>query len=262
MSFIESIILGIVQGITEFLPISSSGHLLIGRNIFNISSQMTGSFIEIFLHGGTLLSILVYWKKDIINNFSDVKKGDYNLLVSIVLATLPAAIVGIIFKDYINNYFYNPENLYYLAANYLFLSIILFSTKSKINSKYDELTYKLALFIGLAQCFAILPGISRSGITIGIAILLGVNSKTSTKFSFMLAIPILMFTFIGSFIENFNVFTQSDIFWQLICGFIISFIFGYIAIDFLVKLIQKHRLWYFSFYCLFLSILIGVYNGI
>ena len=74
MSFIESIILGIVQGITEFLPISSSGHLLIGRNIFNISSQMTGSFIEIFLHGGTLLSILVYWKKDIINNFSDVKK--------------------------------------------------------------------------------------------------------------------------------------------------------------------------------------------
>ena len=78
MSFIESIILGIVQGITEFLPISSSGHLLIGRNIFNISSQMTGSFIEIFLHGGTLLSILVYWKKDIINNFSDGKKGDYS----------------------------------------------------------------------------------------------------------------------------------------------------------------------------------------
>ena len=262
MSYIEFIILGILQGITEFLPISSSGHLLMGRYIFNISTNMSESFVEVFLHGGTLLSILIYWKKDIVNELNKFKNRDYTYFLTIIYATIPAVIIALLFKEYINKYFYNLNNMGFLALSYLVLAIILFSTKTKLNYKYNKITYKIALLIGLAQCFAILPGISRSGITIAIAILLGVNNKIATLFSFMLAIPILFFTFLGSMLENFSLFTGSSFFWQLILGFGVSFIFGYIAIDILVKLIQKHKLWYFSFYCLLLSIILGIYNGL
>ena len=262
MNFIESVILGIIQGITEFLPISSSGHLLIGRYIFDISSEMSGSFIEVFLHGGTLLSILFYWKKDLFINLKEIKYGNYKFLLYVICGTLPAALVGILYKDYINNYFYNFNNLQYLSITYFILSIILLSTIIKPKHTFNKLTYKFVLIIGLAQCCAILPGISRSGITIATAIILGINYKTAIKFSFMLAIPILVFTFIGSIFDNFNLFSSSNIFWQLITGFIVSFIFGYISIDLLVKLIQRRKLWYFSIYTLFLSILLGLYNGI
>ena len=262
MNFLESILLGIIQGITEFLPISSSGHLLIGRNIFNISSNMSGSFIEIFLHGGTLLSILFYWKKDLLNKYKELKSGDYKFTLSLIIGTLPAALVGLFFKDYINNYFYNLDNLQYLSSAYFLLSIILFSTRIKINRNLSILTYRIAIIIGLAQCLAILPGISRSGITIAVAIFLGINNKAAVNFSFLLAIPILVFTFFGSIFENSSLFFNSEIFWQLIAGFIASFIFGYISISLLVKLTQKNRFWYFSIYTLLLSILLGLYNGI
>jgi len=262
MNFIESILLGVVQGITEFLPISSSGHLLIGRNIFNISSNISGSFIEIFLHGGTLLSILFYWKKDLLIKYQELRDGDYKFTLQVIIGTLPAALVGLFLKDYVDNYFYKINNLQYLSLAYFLLSIILLSTRIKINRNISTLTYGIAFIIGLAQCFAIIPGISRSGITIAVAILIGLKNKTAVNFSFLLAIPILVFIFFGSVFGSLNLFINSEIFWQLIAGFIASFIFGYMSISFLVSLTQKNRLWYFSIYTLFLSILLGLYNGI
>ena len=150
MSYIEFIILGILQGITEFLPISSSGHLLMGRYIFNISTNMSESFVEVFLHGGTLLSILIYWKKDIVNELNKFKNRDYTYFLTIILATIPAVIIALLFKEYINKYFYNLNNMKFLALSYLVLAIILFSTKTQLNYKYNKITYKIALLIGLA----------------------------------------------------------------------------------------------------------------
>jgi undecaprenyl-diphosphatase len=262
MSYIESILLGIVQGITEFLPISSSGHLLIGRSLFDIKISDSGSFFEIFLHGGTLLSILFYWKNDLIKNIRKTMRGDPNLFFNIILGTIPAAIVGLLFKDKIDDYFFDVQNISYLSLSYLFLAVILFSTKNKHKNvdAYDTILYKFAFLIGIAQCFAIIPGISRSGMTIAIAIFLGINKKVATNFSFMLAIPILSFSFIGSLIDNLYLLNNN--FWVLVLGFLSSFITGYFVIDLLVRIIENQRLWYFSIYCLFISIVLGSYYGL
>ena len=263
MNYIELILLGIIQGITEFLPISSSGHLLIGRSIFGIQSTGTGSFIEVFLHGGTLFSILLYWRNDLIINIRKSIKGESNLFLNIIIGTIPAGIIGILFKKNIDNYFFNIENIYYLPIAYLFLAIILFLTKQKFknNDIYNEIIYMFALLIGIAQCFAIIPGISRSGMTIAIALFLGINKKVATNFSFMLAIPILSFSFIDSLIENFNLLSNTILLWPLVIGFISSFLTGYFVIGLLVKMIEQQRLWYFSIYCLFLSFILGYYYG-
>ena len=250
MNFIEYIILGVVQGITEFLPISSSGHLLIGRSIFGMQSNISGSFIEIFLHGGTLLSILLYWKKDLIEDSKQIISGKSSVLINIIIGTLPAGIIGLLFKNQIDKYFFNIENINYLAISYLFLSIVLFLTKNNTLNLYDKISYKYAFIIGLAQCLAIIPGISRAGITIATALYIGINNKRATRFSFILAIPILFFSFFVSIIENYMLFSKSVIFWPLIVGFLSSFIVGYLSIGFLVHMINKHKLWYFSVYCI------------
>jgi len=262
MNFIEYIILGAIQGITEFLPISSSGHLLIGRSIFGMKTTISGSFIEIFLHGGTLLSILFYWRKDLILDIKTIINGKYTMLFNIIVATIPAAIVGFLFKDTIDAYLFNVDNISYLSASYFFLSIVLFFTRNNTSNRHDNILLKYALIIGIAQCFAIIPGISRAGITIAAALYIGMDSKNSTKFSFMLAIPILFVSFFGSLVENYLLFTQSVIFWPLIAGFISSFFVGYLTIEFLVNIIKKDKLWYFSAYCLSLSFILIYYNGI
>ena len=264
MSYIESILLGIIQGVTEFLPISSSGHLLIGRSFLDIQTGVSGSFIEVFLHGGTLLSILFYWRDDLINDIKKTINGESKLLLNIIIGTIPAGIIVFLLKDSIDSYFFDIQNISYLSISYLCLAIILFLTRRKYKNAntYSHILYKFAFLIGIAQCIAIIPGISRSGITIATAIFLGINKKKSTNFSFMLAIPILFFTFVGSLVENFNSFSNSLLFWPLILGFISSFITGYFAIGILVKMIEKQRLWYFSIYCLFISFMLGSYYGL
>ena len=262
MNFIEYVILGAVQGITEFLPISSSGHLLIGRSLFSLKTNISSSFIEIFLHGGTLLSILFYWKKNIITDIQKVFNGEYSQLLGIIVGTVPAAIVGLLFKDRIDSYLFNVDNISYLSISYFLLAGILFFTKNYNSNKNNNILLKYAFFIGIAQCFAIIPGISRAGITIATALYMGINRKDATEFSFMLAIPILFVSFFGSIFENYLLFTKSIAFWPLIVGFLSSFVVGYLSIGFLVNVINKDKLWYFSVYCLSLSFILIYYNGI
>ena len=262
MNFIEYIILGIIQGITEFLPISSSGHLLIGRSLFNLKTGISGSFIEIFLHGGTLLSILLYWRKDLMVDTKKILSGEYTMLYNIIIGTIPAAIVGFLFKNKIDLYLFNVDNITYLSISYFSLAIILFFTKRDIANNTCNILFKYAFIIGIAQSFAIIPGISRAGITIATALYIGIDRENATKFSFMLAIPILFVSFFGSLIENHSLFSQSLLFWPLIVGFLSSFIVGYLAIGFLVNVVNKNKLWYFSVYCLSLSFILIYHNGI
>ena len=258
MSYIESLILGIIQGITEFLPISSSGHLLIVRKVFGIESNISGSFIEVFLHGGTLLSILFFWKNELLEDYKRISKGNTTILFNVIIATIPASFVGLFFKEHIEHYFFNINNMSYLCLSYLFLAVLLYITKNyKSNTK--SIIFRYALIIGLAQAFAIIPGISRAGVTIACGLLLGVHHKDATKFSFLLAIPILFFSFVSSVFENHTLLFGSSMFGPLIVGFIVSFIVGYLAIGFLVHLILKEKLWYFSIYCFILSLILGFY---
>ena len=262
MNFIEYIILGAIQGITEFLPISSSGHLLIGRSLFNLKTNISGSFIEIFLHGGTLLSILFYWRKDLIIDIKEIFNGEYSSFYNIIIGTIPAAIIGLLFKDRIDSYLFNVDNIHYLSLSYFLLAIILLLTKKNNSRSDNQIVLKYAFIIGVAQSFAIIPGISRAGITIATALYIGINRKNSTKFSFMLAIPILFVSFFGSLVQNYSLFSQSLLFWPLIVGFLSSFIIGYLTIGFLVNVINTNKLWYFSVYCLSLSFILIYYNGI
>ena len=163
MEYIEFILLGILQGLTEFLPISSSGHILMGRKFFSISGN--GLLIEIVLHLGRLLSILVFSYKDIIDEFKSFLGGNKKFLYSIIIGTIPAATVGLLLNDFIKTTFFNIESINYLALNYILLTIVIFSSKFITGNNKKEVIYKYALLIGLAQSVAFLPGFSRSGLT-------------------------------------------------------------------------------------------------
>ena len=141
MNYLEFIILGVVQGITEFLPISSSGHLLIVRTIFSIESDVSSSFIEVILHGGTLLAILLFWKKDILDDIKDTLRNKSKFYLFVLVATVPAAIFGLLFKDLINHYFFNINNIQYLCFSYLFLACVLILTKNKRSEKYNNISF-------------------------------------------------------------------------------------------------------------------------
>ena len=253
IEYLEFILLGILQGITEFLPISSSGHLLLGRKLFNINEY--GIIIEVFLHLGTLFSILLFWLSDIKYEIKKFTSGNSKYVNSIIIGTIPAAIVGFLFNDYIENIFFDTNSIKYLSYNYLLLSILIFISKYFMNGTKNEITYKFAFLIGVIQSFAILPGLSRSGLTIILGLYLGLNFKTSSKFSFMLAIPILIFASIHSLIDYLT-FELFSINLQLIIGSIFSFISGYYILIFLQRILQSNKFWYFSFYCFLLSMVL------
>jgi len=262
MSDLQAIILGIIQGITEFLPISSSGHLIIARKLFNI--QIMNSLIEVTLHAGTLMSILYYFREDIIKECKDFINGKFDYFQQIILGTIPAALIGLFFKEHIDKIFFDINNINsinYLMINYFILAFILLAIKFCNYSNFKELNYRLVIFIGIAQAIALLPGISRSGLTICVALFLGLDKKSATKFSFMLAIPILFLVTIDSIFSNYHmILNHQDLINPLLLGFIFSALTGYIVIRLMINMINNEKFWYFSIYCFCIGLLLLVYN--
>ena len=253
MQKLEYAILGIIQGITEFLPISSSGHILIGRYFFDINHP--GINIEVFLHTGTLLSIILFWYKDILYEINEIKNGKRFFIISLIIGTIPAGIIGLTFNSFIEDYFFN-SSLSFLSYNYLLLGVILFSSKFIKNNSNESISYKNAFLIGIAQACAILPGLSRSGLTIVMAMYLGISFKSATKFSFLLAIPILVFATFDTMLSDYSNFYNNINSTQIIIGFILSFVIGYLTLGMLQRIIKNQKLWYFSFYCLIIGLML------
>jgi undecaprenyl-diphosphatase len=251
MQELEYVILGVIQGITEFLPISSSGHILLGRNFFNINHP--GINIEVFLHTGTLLSIMLFWYKDILYEINDFKNGKRFFIISLIIGTIPAGVIGLTFNSFIEDYFFNSSSLSFLSYNYLLLGLILFSSKFIKNNKNETISYKNAFLIGIAQACAILPGFSRSGLTIVMAMYLGISFKSATKFSFLLAIPILVFATFDTILSDYSNFNNNINSTQIFISFILSFVVGYLTLGLLQRIIKNQKLWYFSFYCLIIG---------
>ena len=257
MEKITAIILGIIQGLTEFLPISSSGHVEIIRVLINSNSIENNNLLfSTVIHGATALSTVIIFRNDIQKIITDViyskSQGSSLYIAYILVSMIPASIVGFFFKDDLSILF--QGNLLLIGSMLFLTSALLFFTKKeKIKKK------KLNSFIiGLVQAFAILPGLSRSGSTIAFAIFLGVEKNTAARFSFLMVIPLIL----GGLIKNLTEidFDRNLINMDyLIFGFISAFFSGLIACKLMLKLVEKSSLYYFSFYCFVVGLLSIIY---
>ena len=259
MELIKIITLGIVQGLTEFLPVSSSGHLVIFQNIFNVSEPPLT--IDIFLHAGTLLAVFVVFRKDILklligfvsslNIFKRETTGYGKITWLILAANIPAGIVGVFFKDKIELFFHST----YLAFIFLIVTgIILYFSKFCKTGKFNLKNINLpkSIMIGLTQMISILPGISRSGITITTAMALKIKREDAAKFSFFIMIPAVAG---ATLLEILKISELSVNFIEVALGMLASFITGYFAIKLLLKIIKSYKMHYFAYYCIVIGIL-------
>jgi undecaprenyl-diphosphatase len=230
---IKILLLSFIQGITEFLPISSSGHLILFEKILGYNPKGIG--LEVFLHLSTSFSIIFYFSKKIFNFYKKYYK-------EVIVGIIPAGIIGVLFKNFFEKFFENPS---YLPLFFLLNSIILFFSREKGNK---IIKIKEAILIGISQIFAIFPGISRSGITIGTALISGCDKKSSFEFSFLMALPLIFGSFLidikGINLNIYNIF-----------GFIFCFFVGLFSLYFLNKILKIKKFHYFSLYTFFLSII-------
>ena len=253
MEYFNLILLGIIQGLTEFLPVSSSGHLVFAQHFLGIKSP--GTVIEVILHLGTLTSILFFYKKDIfqlITKLFEKDKNSINFSFFVLIGILPAGFAGVFFKDFFTSFFSNVSSTGYFL---IFTGIILFSSKF-MEHKGKSLSLSSVFMVGLIQAFSIFPGISRSGMTISLALILGIEKEQAFKFSFFLAIPIIFGATLLE-IPHILILEYSKIF-PLIIGFFTSAISGYLALNLLFKIIIKNKFWIFSIYCFIVGAL-GIY---
>lgn len=239
---LESSFLGILQGLTEFLPVSSSAHLVIAQQFFPRLAEEP-LLLDIILHLGTLLALLVFFWRDIKKLFQEPKK-----LLPIVYATIITAIIAFPFKNLIEQTFSSPK---FAGVMLIITAIILFFVSQKKNNQQQEIDTKKAIKIGLAQAIATLPGISRSGITIATGIFLGLETLVAFKFSFLLAIPTIAS---AAILELFDLrYASSQLMSSYFFGFLFAFLSGLWALKFLIKKVSLNQknLFYFGLYCFF-----------
>ena len=254
MSEIHIILMAIVQGVTEFLPISSSGHLVLLKYFLGIVRE--DKVLEVVLHFGTLISIIIFFRKDIkkiLIGAINKNQEDIRYIGYVFLGSIPIAIVGLLLNDTVNNLFNETDSLLF---TYLATAIILFSTRG-ISKDGKSITMQMVMWMGIFQIFALLPGISRAGITICVGLLLGFKQKEVAKFSFFLAIPALVGAMIIEVKEIFN--ASSDDIFTLFLGFIFSMFTGLLVLKILFKILQNQKLWIFSFYCILIWLFICFY---
>jgi undecaprenyl-diphosphatase len=244
----ESIILGIIQGLTEWFPVSSSGHLVLFQNIFGVEVPLA---YDIYLHLGTLFVLFVFFWRDIFNIVKDVlllrKTENSRLGVLIIAGSVITAVVGFTFYDFFSSMF---SNLLFVGIAFLITGVLLFlSGKVKIGRK--NVGFVNSLFIGLAQGLALIPGISRSGSTISIGMISGVDRIKVAKFSFLLSIPAIVGASLIESISGYETifpFLIENLL-AVILGVVFSAVTGYICLSALMKIIKKGWFYYFSYYC-------------
>ena len=258
---IKAIILGFVQAITEFLPVSSSGHLRIIEHFINFNMENILSF-EVALHFGTFLATFFIFYKDIMNsiigffkglkNFKNTTNEGFRMSTMIIIASIPVAIAGFFLYNSLSNIL-----LYRIGLNLIITGCVLLFTR-KLDSNSDNnifsMTYYNAFLIGMAQAIAVFPGISRSGMTISVALFFGISRELAGKFSFLLSLP----TIFGALLFSIKDIVDFNIKYALI-GFLSSFIFGILALKFLLSFLKKGKFFYFGFYCIIVGMATFIY---
>ena len=257
MNIVNAFILGIVEGVTEFLPISSTAHLIITSKLLNIPSNEFQKFFEVFIQSGAILAVLVIYWKTIIKN--------RNLIINILLSFIPTAVVGLLLHKIIKTVFFESFTL--ISASLfvigLFFIIFEFLLKKKIvktDKKIIQMTIIQALLIGLGQSLAVVPGVSRAGAVILTMMIMGFNREESAMYSFVLAVPTLFAASAFDFIKTKPelIFTGSNSLY-LIIGLFTSFISALIAIKWFIKFLQNNTLTYFGIYRIILAL--SIFTG-
>ena len=279
MHILQSIIMGIVQGLSEFLPISSSAHLVITSNLYKVlkgleltqeSSQEI--FLDIMLHFGTLIAVLIYFRKDIIEIIkaflSAVKSKDFSdnnakMALYILIGTIITVVIAFPLHDVAENLVYSPAIVGLLL---IFTGILLFSAEAfskRIQDKSDKIDFKTSIFIAIAQGLAALPGFSRSGLTIATGLLNKKDRLTSARYSFLLSIPIILGASMVYPIIKIDFHEFSSYNWNaIILGTITSATVGYLCIKYFLKFVGKYSLAFFGYYCMIIGALSFVFFNI
>lgn len=257
MSYFDAIILGILQGLTEFLPVSSSGHLVLAENILN--AKMPGVLFELVVHFGTLMSVIIYFRKNIIAMLKSVvdssKKEERRMIFLLAVGTIPAVLMALLLKDQIESAFDSTI----VTSVFLILTglILLFAGLYRKGDK--EVNIKNALIVGVGQALAIFPGISRSGTSISFGLLSGMRPIAAAEFSFLLSIPAI----IGAIIFKGRELAGIDIniVGQYLVGAILSFLSGLLAVYILLDFIRRGKFKYFGVYCIIVGLVALIYFG-
>ena len=261
MDYFEAFLLGIVQGLTEFLPISSSGHIEISKVILGSSfDKNEGLLFTIILHFATSLSTMFIFRKDIIDVFKGLLTKKWNeskkFSLSILISMIPAVFIGLLYENFINSLF---NGSLILVAAMLYITGLLLFLSDFLKLKKKEITYKNSFIIGLAQAIAILPGISRSGATIATSVIMGIDREKAARFSFIMVIPLIFGSMFKSMIDyDFNL--ESFNILSLLIGFISAFITGLFACKWMIRLVKSSKLYYFSIYCWIVGSIIVAYS--
>ncbi len=257
LELLKALILGIVEGITEFLPVSSTGHLIIINQWLSFDPSLTFLF-DIFIQLGAILAVIVFFREKLFpfKKTSEEKKLVFNLWQKTLLAVIPAIIIGFFLKDIIEQKLFNPKVVSYALIIGGFILLI----AEKINKKPDvelieKITAKKALLIGLCQCLAMIPGVSRSGATIIGGLFFGLNRKISAEFSFFLAIPTMLLASSYSLLKAEVVFDMQTLL-ILATGFIFAFLSALLVIKIFVKYIQNHDFKIFGYYRIIVGVVI------
>ncbi len=264
MSIIQAIILGLIQGLTEFLPVSSSGHLELGKAIFNL--QLAGSdslTFDVIVHAGTALSTIFVFRKDIADIFKGLLKFKWNeewkFATNIFISMLPAGFVGLFFQDQLEVLFEGQILLVGLMLIITGLLLFLADKAKKTTRKVKPLD---AAIIGVSQAIAILPGISRSGATISTSVLLGVDREKAARFSFLMVLPLII---AKSLLDLKSIFdgdlvTSAIGTPQLLVGFGAAFFAGLLACTWMINLVKRAKLRGFAYYCFAVGIAVAIYT--
>lgn len=256
MDYLDSLILGIIQGLTEFLPVSSSGHLELGKSLLGDNSLPKESMIfTVVLHFATALSTIVVFRKDIIEIIKELLKFEWNsntqFIFKIIISMLPAALIGVFFETELESLFSN--NIVLVGAMLIITGLLLLLADRAQNTS-KNVSFKNAFTVGVAQAVAILPGISRSGATISTAVLLGIDKTKAARFSFLMVIPLIFGKIFKDIFSGELSYENAQI-TSLGIGFIAAFVSGLLACTWMIRLVKNSQLKYFAYYCAVVGII-------
>ena len=262
IEILKVIIIGIVEGITEWLPISSTGHMILLDEFIklNITNEFKEMFL-VFIQLGAILAVLMVFFNKInpLNKKQEALKDTFKLWLMVIISCLPAAVIGLLFDDWVYEHFYNSITVALALIIYgiIFILVERKQKKEKINS-LKVITVKTALLIGLFQLLAIIPGTSRSGATIVGGLLLGMNRSIITEYTFILALPVMMGASLLNIFKFGFVFSSTEII-ILVVGMITAFIISFLTVKYLLKYVKKHDFKIFGWYRIVLGLIIIIY---
>lgn len=261
MSYLEAIILGIVQGLTEFLPVSSSGHLELGKAILGDTSIPQESMLfTVVVHFATALATLVIYRKEVMRIIAGLfqfqNNDEFQFSMKIAVSMIPAAAVGVLFADEMERLF---DRQILLVGLMLWVTGLLLIVADRARNTAKDVAFSHAIIIGLSQAIAILPGISRSGATISTSVLLGVDRTKAASFSFLMVVPLILGKIAKDLLDGALDLSDDQI-GVLIAGFLAAFITGLFACQWMIKLVRNAQLKYFSYYCFTVGALAIAYH--